>query len=134
MPAPRIFKDPLLERDVVNPEDDRRRRGFVRRSPWRILGAAVAAVPLVLLPSGRQSYWILVGAFVFGVMVRRPWALLLAFVPFLIVLSQDSGGGDQPAWAGVLVLLVPILALVIGSGVLVGCLGQRLARHFANRR
>jgi hypothetical protein len=97
----------------VEVTDGRRIR---RRRLWQS-----AAVALLVIGSTQSLPWFtILGAIAFGALVRRPAAVLIALVPFLIALPRATGDGDPPDWVAGLFFETPMLMLVVGISVLAG--------------
>jgi hypothetical protein len=93
----------------------------------RVAATVLAAVLFTAGVAGSIEFLTLPAALAFGALVRRPWALLVAFVPFLLVISHGGGdSGDPPGWVVALVFEVPMLALMVGGGVVAGRLVERI--------
>lgn len=91
-----------------------------RRIGQRRLWPAAAAA-LVVIGSTQSLPWLtILGAMAFGALVRRPVALLIALVPFLLSLPGATGGDDVPGWVAGLLFETPMLMLLVGIGVLAG--------------
>jgi hypothetical protein len=99
-----------------------------RRPPEHWLWPAVAAAVVVIGATQSLAWLTIFGAIAFGALVRRPVALLIALVPFLVALPHVTGDGDPPDWVAGLVFETPVLMLFAGIGVLAGRLLIRATR------
>jgi hypothetical protein len=84
------------------------------------------------IPIGDVWGWLaILVAIVLGALIGRWWVVGLSFVP--VVLAIDFETGDPPAWASVLTLYWPSLALAFAVGVggaqVSGYLRRRFRRH-----
>jgi uncharacterized membrane protein YadS len=86
----------------------------------RWLGACVSAVAFVVAASSSIEQVSTVSAVIFGLLVARPRALVLALVPFVAALPKADGSGEPPDWVAGLFFETPMYAVFIAGGVLVG--------------